>query len=371
MSDKNTYDKMKEIFSTSDSNDEEINNNKFVVKDDLFDSIKETTTIIPEKKPTEEIPSIYDALNEYFKLKEQFEKVNTANKRQIMNNNTLSKKEKRIEYLKLQPKCVNCKRPSRLGTIFSIKYNSADDKTDEHRIYKVSCGNLANPCNLDIQINLGIYKLLEEEIRQLKKEINDYKYKIIDDKNKLLFGLITTENALENFETNKTFVSEITSIYENYLNLFINITNNQQKQTELNESLVILYENINKIKNCIKQMNENNDNKFASDAAEIYAKTVNPIMQKIRKLKYEVNMVHNDDNNKQCILIQKELSISSLLSCVTYDDNIVSYDIGVKSTAPIKPTAQTAMPIEPAKLVEVTTPTKTSKKKFIIIDSDE
>ncbi len=35
----------------------------------------------------------------------------------------------------------------------------------------------------------------------------------INDKNKLLFGLITTESALENFDNNKTYISELTSIY--------------------------------------------------------------------------------------------------------------------------------------------------------------
>ena len=285
---------------------------------------------------TEEIPSVTDALNEYFRLKEKFENINDVNKRKIINNPTLSKREKRSEYLKLQPKCINCKRPSRLGTIFSIKFITADDKVEAHRIYKASCGNLADPCNLDIQIKLSIKELLEESIRDIRKEIDEYKNIIINDKNKLLFGLITTETALFNFDNNKSYVGELSSLYENYLDSYNNITDNQEKKIELNDSLVILYENINKIKDCIKKMNENNDTQYAVDAAEIYATTVEPIMKKIRQLKYDENMVFNDDSNNTCRLIQRQISINKMLTSASYDDKVLAFDVGLKAFKPKK-----------------------------------
>ncbi len=46
---------------------------------------------------TEEILSVKDALNEYFRLKEKFENEMNVNKRKIMNNPSLSKREKRSE----------------------------------------------------------------------------------------------------------------------------------------------------------------------------------------------------------------------------------------------------------------------------------
>ena len=286
--------------------------------------------IVVDNNFTEEIPTVNEALNEYFRLKEKFESVNRENKRKILNQNMLSKREKRAEYLKLKPKCINCKRPSRLGTIFSIKYYPADDKNDSHRVYKASCGNLADPCNLDIQINLGNVELLEESIRNVKSEITEYKNTIIDNKNKLLFGLITTETALENFENNKSYVSELSSIYEGYLNVYNNITDNQERKEQLEESLVIFYENIDKIKDCIKKMNENNDTKYATDAAEIYATIIDPIMKKIRNLKYDVNAVHNDNANN-CVLIQKQFSIDKMLTSLTYEDKVIAFDVGLKS----------------------------------------
>jgi hypothetical protein len=86
---------------------------------------------------TEEINiDIKDALNEYFRLKNKFDNEITLNKKKIMNNPTLSKREKRSEFLKLKPKCINCKRPSKLGTIFSCIYHKPDETTDSFRTLK-------------------------------------------------------------------------------------------------------------------------------------------------------------------------------------------------------------------------------------------
>jgi hypothetical protein len=279
---------------------------------------------------TEEIPSVKDALNEYFRLKEKFENELNVNKRKIINNTTLSKREKRSEYLKLMPKCVNCKRPSKKGTLFSITFHPSDDKTDAYRTFKSMCGNLADPCNLNIEINLGNIEHLNKMIENIRKDINETKNAIINDKNKLLFGLMTTESALENFDTNKTYISELTSIYENYLDQWNKKIDNPDKKVELDESLLLLYQNIDKIKECIKKMNQNDDTQFAVDAANIYYTTVEPLMKKIRKLKYSENIVFNDDSNDTCRLIQREISIQDT-AVSGYTDKVIAFDVGMRA----------------------------------------
>ena len=283
----------------------------------------------------QETPTIKEALNEYFRLKEQFENQNNVHKKRIINNQTLSKKEKRAEFLKLMPKCVNCKRPSRKGTIFSIIYHPADDKIDSYRIFKVVCGDLADPCNLNIEISIGQRDPLDQLINNIRNEITDVKNKIIHDKNKLLFGLITTETALENFDSNKGYINDLTSIYESYLNTWNNQIDNPQKKIELEEAIVQSYENINAIKDCIKKMNQTNDTKYAVDAANIYHTMLEPTLIKIRQLKYKENNVYNNDSNKTCNLIQRRYTIDDIL-VTSYEDKIVSYDFGITTTQPKK-----------------------------------
>jgi len=278
----------------------------------------------------EDIINVKDALNEYFRLKKKFENDSKLNKKKIINNTTLSKREKRAEYLKLKPKCVNCKRPSKLGTIFSVMYRPADDKTSAYRVFKSSCGDLADPCNLNIEINLGEVEPLDKLMNDIREDITKTKNEIINDKNKLLFGLITTETAIENFENNKTYINELTSLYEYYLDSWNNLTDNQQKKIELDDSLVQSYLYINQIKDCIKKMNETGDTQYAVDAANIYHKTLEPLLKKIRQLKYSQNLVYNDDSENVCKLIQQKYSLTDLLVS-GINDKVVSYDVGLKA----------------------------------------
>lgn len=278
----------------------------------------------------EDIPSVKDALNEYFRLKEKFENDNKANKKKIINNTTLSKREKRAEYLKLKPKCINCKRPSKIGTVFSITFHPSNENQDAYRTFKVVCGNLADPCNLNIEINLGQVDSLDELMKNIRNEINEVKNIIINNKNKLLFGLITTETAIEEFDSNKNYITDLTSIYETYLDKWNSIVDNEQKKIELEESEIQAYNFIGQIKDCIIKMKENDDTQFAVDAANIYHKTLEPLLKKIRQLKYSENLVFNDDSENVCKLIQKKYNVFDIMMS-SYEHKVVSYDVGIKA----------------------------------------
>ncbi len=278
----------------------------------------------------QDIPSPKDALNEYFKLKSKFEIDANRYKTKIINNPTLSKREKRSEFLKLTPKCVNCKRPSKKGTIFSIVYNPETDNSAAYRKFTAKCGNIADPCNLDIEINLGDTEPLDVLINNMREEIKLYKNKIIDDKNKLLFGLITTETALENFDFNKSYINDLTSIYEMYVDQWNKLIDNPDKKIELDDSLVLSYENINKIKECIKKMNENDDAQFALDAVNIYVTTLKPLLDKIRHLKYTENLVYHDDFDNNCKLIQRPYTDLDL-GVTGYPSKVIKYNVGLQA----------------------------------------
>ncbi len=296
---------------------------------------------------SEEIITPNDALNEYFKLKSKFENDVNVHKKKIINNQTLSKREKRIEFLKLKPKCVNCKRPSNKGTIFSIVSNPETENSSAYRKFTATCGDLVNPCNLNIEIHLGDTEPLDKLMTNIRDEIKQYKNKIIDDKNKLLFGLLTTETALENFDANKNYISDLTSIYEMYLNEWNKMIENPEKKIELDESLTLSYENIKKIKDCIKKMHENDDVQFAVDAANIYVTSLKPLLDKIRHLKYSENIVYHDEYDKKCKLIQRPYTDLDV-SVTAFNNKVVKYDIGLQAKIP-----------------------KKKKQAFIIVDSDD
>jgi hypothetical protein len=288
-----------------------------------------------EKKQKTDIPDVKEALNEYFKLKRTYENKIYDNKKKIINNVTLSNREKRSEFLKLKPKCINCQRPG--GTIFKIIGFEGTSTEESHREYNATCGIIADPCNLNIKIKIGKVELMPDLLNTIQKEITDTKNEIIDNKNKLLFGFLTAENVLENFEDLKENVNHFSSLYDAYLYNYNSIVDNEKKKTELDESITTYYIQIEEIKNCIKKMNETNNMQYAHDAANIYANILQPLNDKIRSLKYNETMVWHNDEFNTCNLIQTKYSISNL-SYSSFEDKVVSYDVGLKANTKKKPT---------------------------------
>jgi hypothetical protein len=276
---------------------------------------------------TTTIMDVKEALNEYFKLKFKYETQNNSNKKKIMNNNSLSNREKRTEFLKLKPKCINCNRPG--GTIFKTLFFDSTDLNESYRQYTASCGIIVDPCRLDIKIQLGKVDLLPNLLNTIQSELTLQKNSVIDEKNKMLFGYTTTEAALNKFETLKDDISLYSSLYEDYINAYNDIVDNPAKKIELSEAITNYYTQIDQIKECIKKMNETNNSQYARDAATIYDHTLVPLMNKIRRLKYDENGVwHNEDTNT-CKLIQNKYSIQQL-SYSDYTDKVVSYKVGME-----------------------------------------
>ena len=277
------------------------------------------------------LKTVYDvkeSLNEYFKLKQKYEAEIAANKKRIINNSTLSNKEKRTEFMKLKPKCINCKRPG--GSIFKVLFSLEDSNNESYREYNARCGIISNPCNFKIKIRCGKTELITDILKNMENEIKDNKNEIIDDKNKLLFGYLTTEDVLEKFDYLKESVSTYSSLYEEYLTKYNSIVDNEDKKRELEEAITNSYIYINQIKDCIKKSDESGNKSFISDAVNIYDTTLVPILSTIRNLKYNESFVwHNEDTNS-CNLIQNKYSISNLLFS-SFQSSVISFDIGYDS----------------------------------------
>jgi hypothetical protein len=312
-----------------------MNKNVYDLADSIFGSSKSSShNNENEKQTTKILPDVKEALNEYFKLKLKYNTIIEKSKKKILNDPTLSNKEKRYAYLQLKPKCINCTRPG--GTIFKTIYSPESDKDEAYREYRASCGIIADPCNLDIKIQMGKVELLPNLLNSLQKEISDLKNKIIDDKNKLLFGYLTTEEALQNFDEVKENISFYSSLYEEYLKNYNLLVDNDDITEELNESITNSYIQINEIKECIKKRNETNNLQYSRDAVNIYNEVLIPLFQKIRALKYNENMVWRNEDTNTCNLLQNKYSIQNL-SYSSFTDKIISYNVGLEVGKKKKP----------------------------------
>lgn len=271
---------------------------------------------------------VYEALNEYFGLKNDYEFVIETNKKAILKQKKLSNKDKRKKYKAFKPKCVNCHNPK--GSIFKTTYFGQTSETNPYREFSATCGNIANPCNLNIVIHIGNTEQLPDMLDHIENQIKEEKKLIIDDKNKLLFGYIKTEDALKNFEEIKETIGFFNSIYEIYLEEYYKIIENDDKNKELTSLIRETYTHIDDIKFRIKTMNQTNDLRIAEEVVTLYIKTLKPIMETINMLKYNENYVllHSDSGTYQ--LIQNKYSIEKL-SYTSFTNKIVSFTIGETS----------------------------------------
>jgi hypothetical protein len=252
--------------------------------------------------------SVENNINEYYRLKSKYDNDNEKNKKKILNNKMLGIKEKKAEFKELKPKCVNCGRPG--GTTFASVV-SKDSMGAKFRELRAFC-NAAQPCGLNINIAVGNFENINDILKMIDGEIYTAKNEIINDKNKLLFGLITTEKALENFDMQKATIKDFTGLLETYLQIYIKLTDDPETKAKLNEEIEKSYLLIQQIKTSIKNFNESNGIEFIRGAVEVYQDELRPVLNEILKLKYKENMVVFEESDNTYHLVQRPYSMKDL-----------------------------------------------------------
>ena len=275
--------------------------------------------------------SVENNINEYYRLKSKYDNENEKNKKKILNNKMLDMKEKKAEFKQLKPKCVNCGRPG--GTTFASVV-SKDSMGAKFRELRAFC-NAAEPCGLNINIAVGNFENINDILKMIDGEIYNAKNVIINDKNKLLFGLITTEKALENFDSEKATIKDFTDLLETYLQIHIKRTDDPETKAKLDEEVEKSYLLIQQIKTAIKNFNETNSVEFVRGGVEVYNDELRPVLNQILQLKYKQNMVVFEESSNTYHLVQRAYSIKDLEMNNDKYETLV-FDTSVQAPAGLK-----------------------------------
>jgi hypothetical protein len=259
-------------------------------------------------------PKFIEALDKFYLLKAQYEKSIENQKKKIINNDLLSRKEKRAKLAKVIPLCVNCKKPG--GTNFTI----------EHNYLKASC-NAEQPCKLNIELSKGNYKNVRTEYFRYLDSITNLKKLIIDIKLKYLYGTYGEEEALSIFDNytndyNKLiqsldyFQKEYYAIVENDLNISKIKDLEYKLQSEL---LYMKSEFLDKFK-------EEGNVQYIKDYIDYLINVINPLNEQLMSLKYSLVKVEYDQNTNIYSLIENIYKPSELYVYNPYQisDNILS-----------------------------------------------
>jgi len=269
-------------------------------------------------KDEEKKKQFLEGLNIYYKMKSEYEESNLKNCNKIMKNENLSWKEKRSEYKKLKPKCVNCKRP--VGTIFSSVYNPEENG----RKLIAVCGDKTDPCPLNIIINLGETTTYFDDCGILEKEIITLKNRIIKEKNDLIFGYISSEDAVKNFEELKEELNITLSSYELTLENYIDVVDNKKKNDTMKNFQVEIYKYVQSIKDLVSQYNRSENVQFIREAITIHIDQLATKIDQLNKIRFPYRKVVYDSDDDTYHLIQKHFTLDEI------ETNYSKHDIGVE-----------------------------------------
>lgn len=262
-----------------------------------------------------------EAINEFYRLKDKYESEYYKKYIKPIVSSQKSKREKRVEYSRLpKHECINCKR--NVGTIWEIK------KIENIKKFIAKCGDIQDPCPLDIEINYSIREVISKEIRYGIHQIEKHKLNIIKEKNNSLFFNKNVVGTFEKLTENLKLETENTGFL-----IETNILRNDNpekylllKQTidEFGKGFIIPF------KEMVKQFDETNNELILNQAITFYINEMLPKLKEILSLKYDVNMVEYDDLQKIYKLIQLPNSIESNEFFDSNDDKVVKFIRGIR-----------------------------------------
>jgi hypothetical protein len=242
---------------------------------------------------------ILEAIDQYYKLKDKYEMKLNKEKEKILSISGLSNKEKQARYSRVKKRCVNCNRDG--GTIFSNK----------NRILKAICGVSSSPCKLDIEIQLGEYDSKLNIFKYDKQYKEQSELDIIKVKLNLLFNFIEESEAVEQYQNKKKVYLEEQKDYHSLLTDILMITDNPTKLTNLNDSIVSLYEHLEVLKELHKLYNSEEKQELIQEMVDLYNSKILPNAERIRNLSYSYNSIDDKEDGTH-ELIQKPYTLLQL-----------------------------------------------------------
>lgn len=223
--------------------------------------------------------AVIQAMEEYYKLKNDYDQALLKAKRKIIRDKTKDKQQKRQELAAIKTKCINCGKPGKM--IFS----------NNNQILKARCGVESEPCSLNIEINTGFFEPLPDVGKFVKGEVDELSTEIIKTKLDMLFGFIPEQEAFQTFGEKKAeydeLIGNLREIEEQFDNMIRN-TRNKEAIGEKNRDLFVLIE---QYKSLIKQFNDEGNPTLIEEAVSLYNKEIQPAATQLRELKYKKNTI--------------------------------------------------------------------------------
>ena len=250
-----------------------------------------------------DLTKVFELISYYYKIKNDYNtKYNELKKQKKKSNKNLNYNEIKKQIKKIKMKCIHCKQNG--GNIFK----------EDGNILDVKC-NARKKCDFHIRIRLGKYKSFDKYKSILKKEIEEYKTKIMKLKLDLLFKL-EKENVIlgefnmirDELSQKQSLLSKIQSIFDKNYNIEDLDEENQiismNRKTTIKNLSIRMNNEINYYNDILQKYKENKENEnnivLLKDALNIYIENIIPLMKKKHEISFQTyEILEKKINNKK------------------------------------------------------------------------
>ena len=259
-----------------------------------------------------------DALNEYFRMKNLYEKRVHDKKKAIYGREPNKKIAKRL-LLQYNPDCVKCGRP--VGSIFKKK---------EDNKYIAICGDTQNPCSLNIEIFTGTLLNSQLIFDISKEDFDDIRDIVIRQKLDTLFDYVSEEESTKLFKTQTEAYIEAEKLYKIYLDKYNELHNNPIKKQQIQDKIKSIFTLIETNKNLIDEYKKTHNREFLKAAVDLQRTDIKSAVDSLRSLKYEIMEINSVNTNKTFplnTLFQKNISLSKLNFSTGEPPRVISFTV--------------------------------------------
>jgi predicted nucleic-acid-binding protein len=246
------------------------------------------------------LTNYYEELEEYYKLKTKHSLMKQKKISELTGDYGKDYDQKKQILAKYKPKCVNCKQDG--GTIF----------TETPELLRATCGNNSSPCKLDLSLERKKFAQISEKLLTTHKDLEKCKKNIITTKLDFLFNYVEEEKAVELFETLKHQLNNSQESYNNLVNLYNSITNNEELKQLIQEKIKEFEINKKQYSDAVELFKSSGEITYLKSAVEIHNSKLSVLGNELMKLKYKSSHIEKNEH-EQFIFFQNNYNLEDLI----------------------------------------------------------
>jgi hypothetical protein len=246
------------------------------------------------------LTNYYEQLEEYYKLKTKYMLVKQKKITELSGDYGKNYDQKKQIIAKYKPKCINCKQDG--GTIF----------TETPELLRATCGSSFSPCKLDILVERKKFTQITQKLMTTRDNLEKYKKNIITTKLDFLFSYIEEEKAVELFETLKHQLNNSQETYNNLVNLYNSITNNEELKLLIQEKIKDFEINKKQYSDAMELFKSSGEINYLKSAVEIHNNRLSVLGNELMKLKYKASFIEKNELD-QFTFFQNSYNLEDLI----------------------------------------------------------